>query len=286
MNNSHPRVTIAVQSYKNVEMLRMCLDSVSKHASRADVEVIVADAATSHETAMLMREEFPSFQFISHKKNVGFVALVNTCLERSLGEYIFILNPDTLLEEATIDDLLVYMDAHQSVGMCGPAQKNFNGTKEITRFDFYKPITILYRRTFLGRLPAARDHLEKFELRNLWKNLDPYPVPWIMGSAMFIRRSAYDKVGGMDTRFFMYMEDVDWCRRFWEQGICIMYHPNITLFHFYGKGSAGNEVPGGVLFNRLTWIHMKSALLYFWKYKMRKSPFDYKQVDFVDRIQD
>ncbi len=279
MSEITPRVTIGVQSYKNVEMLRMCLQSIAEHADQTDVEVIVADAATEQETKLLMQEEFPAYQFIPHAQNVGFVALVNACLKQSRGEYIFILNPDTILESETIAHLVAYMDEHQDVAMCGPAQKNFDGRREITRFNFYKLTTILYRRTLLGRLPFAKRHLERFQMKDRWDVTTPYPAPWVIGSAMFVRRRAYDVVGEMDTRFFMYMEDVDWCRRFWEAGLRVVYHPGITLFHFYGKGSAGKVRLGSMLFNRLTWIHMRSALTYFSKYRFQSSPFCSEDTD-------
>jgi len=267
-----PKITIAVQSYKNIEMLRLCLSAVEKNTRHSDVEVIVADAATSYETEVFMREEFPNFHFLSHKENVGFVALVNACLKESKGEYIFILNPDTVLEEKTVPQLEAYMDANTDIAMCGPAQKNFHGKREITRFNFYHPLTILYRRTFLKKLPFAKKHLSRFMLMDKVGVSEPYAAPWIMGSAMFVRRSDYEKIGPMDRRFFMYMEDVDWCRRFWERGLRVYYHPTIELFHYYGKGSAKKTFPGGAFFNKLTWIHISSAIKYFTKYAFVATP--------------
>jgi GT2 family glycosyltransferase len=70
----------------------------------------------------------------------------------------------------------------------------------------------------------------------------------------------------------MYMEDVDWCRRFWEAGLSVVYHPGITIYHYHAKGSARGGVIRALLSNRLTWYHIESAVKYFWKYRHKKNP--------------
>ena len=87
-----------------------------------------------------------------------------------------------------------------------------------------------------------------------------------MGSAMLVSRSAVEKVGIMDERFFMYMEDVDWCRRFWENGFKVIYYPLSIMNHYHGNGSDKGGFFYSIFFNRLTWIHISSAIKYFLKY--------------------
>ena len=266
-----PKVSIAVQSYKNPEMLSLCIKSVQEHCADFDFELIVADSATEEGTKMMMREDFPHVIFLPHDDNIGFGAMVNACIDQARGEYIFFINADTILEKNTVKKFIAFMDSHKKVGLCGPKQKNFNGKYENTRFRFYQPSTIIYRRTFLGRMKFAQKHLARFEMKDI-KRDGPYPVEWVIGSAMFVRKSMMEKVGKMDSRFFMYMEDVDWCRRFWEKGFIVCYNPQITMYHFYGKGSAKGGILKGLLFNRLTWVHISSGVKYFKKYKDRPMP--------------
>jgi hypothetical protein len=266
-----PKVSIAVQSYKNPEMLSLCLRSVREHCAQIDHELIVADCATEDVTIAMMREDFPEAIFIPHEKNVGFSALVNACIDHAQGEYVFFINPDTILEAETVPQLITFMDLHTRVALCGPRQKNFNGKVENTRFRFYQPMTIVYRRTFLKKFAFAKKHLAHFEMKDV-ERTEPYPVEWVIGSAMFVRRSAMEEVGKMDSRFFMYMEDVDWCRRFWEKGYIVCYNPQVTMYHFYGKGSAKGGFFRGLFFNRLTWIHIASGIKYFRKYRNRPLP--------------
>lgn len=252
-------------------MLSLCLQSARECCAGIDHEVIVADSATEEDTKMVMREDFADVVFLPHEKNIGFGAMVNACIDRARGEYVFFMNADTILEKNTVSQFIAFMDTHKTIGMCGPRQKNFNGQYENTRFRFYHPLTILYRRTFLKRFAFAQKHLARFEMRDVTSQ-EPYPVEWVIGSAMFVRRSMMEKVGKMDKRFFMYMEDVDWCRRFWENGFVVCYHPHITMYHFYGKGSAHGGVLRGLLSNRLTWIHIASGIKYFMKYYRKPQP--------------
>ncbi len=269
MNNK--KVSIAIQSYKNPEILRICLESIKKFAGEELLEILVADGETGEDTMLMMREDFPDVNFIPHKKNVGFGSLVNACLDKARGYYVFFINADVILEKDSIKTLKHYMDNNLDVGLCGPSQKNFNGLIENTRFLFYEPQTILYRRTPLKHLNFAKKHLENFEMKNV-KKTEPYSVPWVIGSAMFVRKEVLDKIGGMDSkRFFMYMEDVDWCRRIWEAGWKVKYNPQCSIFHFYGKGSAEGGL-FGILFNKLTLIHISSAVKYFLKYKGKPVP--------------
>ncbi len=265
-----PKVSIAVQSYKNPEMLSLCLKSVQKYCVDLDYELIVADGETGNDTKMMMREDFPNVIFIPHKDNVGFGKMVNACIDRAVGEYVFFINFDTILEKDTVGKFIAFMDANPKIGLAGPKQKNFNGKYENTRFRFYQPQTILYRRTFLKRFAFAKKHLAYFEMEDIHSS-KPYSVDWVIGSAMFVRKAAMEKVGKMDSRFFMYMEDVDWCRRFWEKGYIVCYNPQITMYHFYGKGSAKGGLRG-LLFNKLTWVHISSGIKYFRKYHNKPMP--------------
>jgi len=265
------KVSIAVQSYKNPEMLSLCLKSVQEHCADFDYEIIVADSETGDDTIMMMQEDFVDVIFVPHKENVGFGAMVNACIDKARGEYIFFINFDTVLEKNTVAQFVVFMDAHPQIGLAGPRQKNFNGKYENTRFRFYQPQTILYRRTFLKRFSFAKKHLAYFEMEDVKKDV-PYSVEWVIGSAMFVRRSAMEKVGKMDSIFFMYMEDVDWCRRFWDNGYVVCYNPQITMYHFYGKGSAKGGILKGLMFNRLTWVHISSGIKYFKKYRNKPFP--------------
>lgn len=265
-----PKLSIAINSYKNPELLRLCLESIEKNVSGIDYEILVADSATEESTRLVM-QDFPAVRFFPFEKNVGFVRLVNKTLEEARGEdYFFLINHDIVLTKETIPAFLTYFEKHPDVGIAGGKQINFNGSEQLSAFHFYRLMTILYRRTPFGWLSFGKKHLDWFQMKD-YDRKKPCEVDWIMGSAMFVRRKAYEEVGKMDTRFFMYMEDVDWCRRFWEKKWKVMHLPQAVVYHYHGKGSAGGGLLG-LFFNRLTWIHIVSAIKYFVKYLGKPLP--------------
>lgn len=265
-----PKLSVAVNSYKNPELLRLCLESVFRFVKDVDFEVLVVDSATDERTRLVMAD-FPQVRFFPHEKNVGFVALINRSLREAGGEYLFLINHDIILTEDTVRNFLRFFAENPKVGIAGGRQVNFNGTEQDSAFRFYRPWTIILRRTLLGNTPWGRRHLDWFLMRDR-DRAKTRRAGWIMGSAMFVRREAADAVGPMDTRFFMYMEDVDWCRRFWEKGWEVAYVPGVTLYHYHGKGSAKGGVLRSLFMNRLTWYHISSAVKYFLKYLGKPLP--------------
>lgn len=266
-------VSIAVNSYRSPELLGLCLQAIHRELATAafTYEVLVVDSATEEDTEMLLREEFPTVRFFPHAENVGFGRLINTSIRESVGKYLFFINADIILRRDTVSTLLAYAAEHPDVGLIGPKQLNFNGSLQSTCLRFYRPLTILYRRTWLKHFPFGRRHLAWFTMSDFDHSYER-DVDWIMGSALFVPRAAAEAVGPMDDRFFMYMEDVDWCRRFWEKGYRVVYVPAASVYHYHAKGSAKGGFFRSLLMNRLTWYHIESALRYFLKYRGKPLP--------------
>ncbi|MFZ1626895.1 MAG: glycosyltransferase family 2 protein [Candidatus Moraniibacteriota bacterium] len=266
-------VSIAVNSYRSPELLRLSLQAIRRELKDSDFtyEVLVVDSATEEDTEMLLREEFPDVRFFPHAENVGFGRLINMSMLESVGRYIFFINADIIFRPDTVKTLLAYAKSHPDVGLIGPKQLNFNGSLQSTCLRFYRPMTIIYRRTWLKHLSLGRRHLEWFTMGDFDHTYER-DVDWIMGSAMFVSRVAAETVGLMDSRFFMYMEDVDWCRRFWEKNYRVVYAPSASVYHYHAKGSAKGGFFRSLLMNRLTWYHIQSAIRYFLKYRGKAVP--------------
>lgn len=258
-------LSIAINSFKNPELLKLCIESIENNVSDIDYELIVVDSDTEEDTEILMRENHPGIKFFPFKKNVGFQMLLNKGMEESQGKHILFLNSDILVTKNSVKSLLEFMKENPGAGIVGPQLLNFNGTLQYSCLRFYQPITIIYRRTFLGKLGFAKKHLDWFLMKD-YDHKKPKEVDWLMGSALMVLKDAVNKVGLMDPRFFMYMEDVDWCRRFWENGYKVVYFPDSKMHHYHGRGSARGGFFRSLFFNKLTWIHIFSAIKYFKKY--------------------
>ena len=258
-------LSIIVTNYGNPELLRLCLNSIKKSTIGVRHELVVCDSKTLEETETMMREEFPDISFFPDKKNIGFLACVDKGLDHCRGEYILILNGDIIVKPDSIQKMYDYIASDKSIGMIGPKLLNFNGAFQESCFRFYKPMTIVYRRTFLGKLPFAKKHLDQFLMRD-YDHAEPREVDWLMGSSLMVSKEAVNKVGRMDSRYFMYMEDVDWCIRFWENGFKVVYYPLASMHHYHGKGSSKGSAIKSLISSKLAWTHIMSALKYFWKF--------------------
>ncbi|MEI8343436.1 MAG: glycosyltransferase family 2 protein [Candidatus Moraniibacteriota bacterium] len=264
-------LSIIITSYKNPQLLKVCLDSVKKNIGKLSFEIIVVDSQTQEDTEMIMREDYPEIKFFPFSENVGFQALIKKGIEESSGKYLLLLNGDIIVTPSSVEKMLEFISSDSSVGMVGPKLLNFDGSLQYSCFRFYHPITIVYRRTFLGHFAFAKKHLDWFLMKD--RNHDEImDVDWLMGSSLMISRSVVQKVGLMDAGYFMYMEDVDWCRRFWENGYRVVYYPLATMHHYHGKVSDKGSVIKSLFLNKMTWVHIFSAVRYFKKFWNKQVP--------------
>ena len=270
-------VSIVVNHYRSPQVLKLALSYVqawqrsyeAEHGS-GTTEIIVTDSATITETREMMAASYPSIKFLTDPANIGFGRSVNRALRKAKGTFIFMMNADFVIPEPhQLDVLLEYIRHHQDVGMVGPRLRNFDDSHQPSAFRFYTPLMILLRRSPLGKTPWGKRRVAEFTLsgdERLMK--EPTPVDWLMGSALLTRKEYLARVGLFDERFFMYMEDTDLCRRFWEAGLKVIYHPGSTMYHFHGKASKSKN-PFGALLNKYARIHLISAYKYFRKYGLK-----------------
>ncbi len=260
------KISVIITHFRKPDVLRLCIRSVQKALKDIDSEIIVVDSMTMSQTVMMMREEFDTLLYIQNRENTGYAKLVNQGIRHSTGEYLLVLNSDLVSEPDAISKMIAFMDQHQDVGMLGPRLRYFNNEHQQSFFRFYTPWTILARRTPLVRLRRFSGIESDFLMKS--SSTDEIQTPdWIMGSSMMTRRSVVDQIGGMDEGFFMYFEDVDWCRRVWHNGHKVVYLPEAVMYHYLGRASKSGFGIFDALFNRHTRWHIKSALRFFMKYR-------------------
>lgn len=267
------KLSVIINHYKEPAVLKMSLGYAKKALEQISEtsEIIVTDSETIPETKEMMQEHFSDVIFLEEPKNIGFGKSVNRAIKIATGEYLFIMNADIILAYSNaIAELFKYSKEHPEVGIVGPKLLNINKTVQDSGFRFYTPLTILARRTAFGKTSKGKKILDNFLIRDKVQPFEsPTPVDWLMGSALFIRRDKIEKVGMLDEKFFMYMEDVDWCRRFWEAGHPIIYNPKAVSYHYHFQSSKKKGGLLDVLLNKYTRIHVKSACIYFKKYGLK-----------------
>jgi len=269
------KLSVIINHYRTPEILEVCLKSLKKSLSGAgfDYEIIVADSATEDKFEEMMAENFPEAILVANKENIGFGKSVNAGIKKAQGELLFIINADIIIEDQNaIPSMMEYLKNNADVGLLGPRLLNINDTVQQSCFRFYTPWVILCRRTFLGGISWGRNILDNFLMKDVFaeqKINSPISVDWLMGSALMMRKATAEKVGGLDERFFMYFEDVDWARRFWENGYKAVYFPSAKMYHYHFQSSKKRGGLLDLLLNKYARIHLISAWKYFKKYKFR-----------------
>ena len=156
-------LSIIINHYRTPELFKLCARSIKKVLKPGEYELMVRDGEALEETQELMREDFPDVQYFPEMENVGFAKLVNKGIQRAKGEQLLIINADVIIpNRAALDTLVAYLALNPTCGMVGPMLRNLNETLQPSCFRFYKPLTLLYRRTFFGKTPWGQRDISSF----------------------------------------------------------------------------------------------------------------------------
>ena len=244
------RVTCVIVSWNVREHLLKCLESVlaSVDGSGIGLETVVVDNASSDGTVGAVSERFPSVGLIANDQNVGLAKAVSQVAGRSQSEYLFLLNPDTWLEDGALGRLVDALDRNPAVGLVGPAivAGDCRAEQPCRRFprwhDFFLESTIL------ERLWPASPSIRHYRCIDLPADQVQYP-DWITGAALMLRRSAIGDQAVFDTRFFLYSEELDLCRRLRAKGWEVLYEPAAVIHHAGGRSASQDDYLRNVRFH-------------------------------------
>jgi len=240
-----PELSIIIVSWNVRELLRACLASLPLADPR--VEVIVVDSASADGTPALVAHDFPTVHLIASAENLGYTRGNNTGLRAARGRYLFILNPDTVILGDALAVMQRYLDAHPAVGLVGPQLRWPEGGAQSTRRRFPSLALTFFESTWLQRL-APRGWLRRYYAEDLPADA-PAEVDWVVGAALFVRRAAWEQVGGLDEGFFMYSEELDWQRRLRAAGWRIVHLPAAQVIHAEARSSAQVPAATHIRFN-------------------------------------
>ncbi len=264
------KLSIIIVNYNTGALTSACIESCLSQKLPPKTEIIVVDNGSNDTSVSFLRSDFPEVTVIDNEVNRGLAAGVNRALKEATGQLLLLLNPDIIALPSSIATLIDFMRSHPDVGVAGGQLLSPSGNVQYSCYRFYKLLTILYRRTFFGRTSLGKREINSFLMKD-FDHKTVRDVDWLMGSCLVLRLSAMKEVGGMDERFFLYFEDVDWCRRFWQGGWRVTYVPQAQFSHFHQQSSRqGSTI--GIITNWATREHIRSAIKYFWKYRGKSLP--------------
>ncbi len=222
-----PKTGIVIINHNTRGLVRACLDSLEIEPLP---RVVVVDNGSTDGTREMLRSEYPWVTVLTNDCNPGYAAAANQGIAALKTPYVLLLNSDTLLPDGALAGLAHYLDLHEEVGILGPRLVNPDGTLQRSTFPFPTPFDVLLDSTNLARAMGCVPFLRDAYLR-AWPHNRPRRVPWVLGAALMIRREAYEAVGGMDERFFMYFEEVDLCYRCKRAGWQVDFAPVTEITH-------------------------------------------------------
>ena len=249
-------IAVSIVVYQNDRKeLSTILESL--RISKRRLMITVVD--NSPTPALRATAKLAGAEYIFVGENIGFGAGHNLAIRRSLelAPYHAVVNPDVIVGEDTFDRLIALMDAHPEVGQAMPAVYYADGREQRLAKRLPTPVDLFLRR-FLGPVGKrlAKGHWDHYELRDIDLTVTR-EVPCLSGCFMFLRTTTLRQIGLFDERYFMYMEDVDLCRRIGDVSLTVIC-PDAKICHGYSKGSYRNL--------RLLWFHTLSAIGYFGKW--------------------
>ncbi len=250
-------VSIIIVNYNVRDFLMHALESIQRALQDISAEIFVVDNASVDGSVEMLKNTFPEVLIIENKSNVGFAAANNLAIQKSSGEYIVLINPDTVVQEDTFTSLISFMSDHPDAGAATCKILNPNGSFSIdSRHSIPTPMTAFWKQIGLSKLFPKSKTFARYNLTYLDEN-EINQVDAISGSFMFIRRAAYEDVGLLDEDYFMYCEDVDYCYRITQSGWKIYYVPDSSLIHYKGESTKKNNIDYVINFNRSLYLFYK-----------------------------
>jgi len=231
------KLSVIIVNYNVKHFLEQCLHSVYKAAKGIETEIFVVDNNSVDGSAELIREKFPDLHFIENKENVGFSRANNQAIKLAKGEYILLLNPDTVVEEDTFSKVTGFMDKHPEAGGLGVKMIDGKGNfLPESKRGLPTPWVAFYKMFGLSKLFPNSRKFGKYHLSDLNEN-EIHEIEIIAGAFMLLRKETLDKVGLLDEAFFMYGEDIDLSYRIILGGYKNYYFPETTIIHYKGEST-------------------------------------------------
>lgn len=246
------KVAIVILNWNGEKYLNQFLPILLENTRIEDVEIVVADNASTDGSLLLLKDKFPAVRTVLLDKNYGFAGGYNKALAQIVAEYFVLLNSDVEVTENWLTPMLQYLDLNKDVAACQPKIRAYHNRQYFEHagasggFIDYLGYPFCRGRVF-GNVEEDKGQYD-----------DVVDVFWATGACMMIRSEVYTKVGGLDDEFFAHMEEIDLCWRLNARGYRIVCVPQSTVFHV-GGGTLNVEHP------RKTYLNFRNNLLMLYK---------------------
>ena len=248
-------ISIIIVNWNTKEHLHHCLNSLT-NANDYTQEIIVVDNCSSDGSPEVIEKEYHQVRLIKNEANLGFAKANNIGIATSRGKYVALVNSDVIVLDDCIERLIEFMDKNPSVGMAGPRILNADHTLQVSCRHFPTIWKNLCQVLALNMV-FAKSSLFAEPMMKYWAHDAERKVDVLSGCFWMLRRAALDEVGLLDESFFIYGEDIDWCRRFHDSRWDVMFYPGAEAIHFGGASSSNAPIR--------FYLEMQKADLQYWR---------------------
>lgn len=233
-----PEVSIIIVSYNTKIMTLECIASVYEQTQISSFEIIVYDNLSCDDSAQAISEQFPGVILIAAQENIGFAMGNNEAIKHAKGDYVLLLNPDTLVLNAAIDNLIQFAKINPSAGIWGG--RTLFGDKSLNANSCFRKMSIWNQFCRASGLAAICKNNRVFNTEEYggWQRDTIRNVDIVCGCFLLIKRSMWDTLKGFDKRFFMYAEEADLCLRAHQLGASPIITPDATIIHYGGASES------------------------------------------------
>jgi hypothetical protein len=263
---NYPLVSVVVLNFRSPRDTLNCTQALLKQTIAEQMEILITDNKSEDESIGLIRAQFgnePKVHIIEQRENLGYGRGNNAAARFAHGEYILILNPDNTLPINALEQMLQYLQAHDDVGIVGPALFHPDGSIRPSARRFPTILDLLRKRLSPEKWQEAYTREREEQDKQ-----GAVEVDWLVGACLLMRTEFFRKLRGFDERFFLFFEDIDLCRRTKALGKKVVYLPCVRVLDQKARLSGNNLF--AIFTKKTTRIHAASAVKYFWKWRGAK----------------
>ena len=230
-------VSIILVNWNTRDLLKECISSIFAQ-TKSNFEIFVVDNASDDESALMVRNYFPTVKLIENSQNLGFAAATNQAINVCQGKYIFLLNPDTKILDHAIDKLIAILNQNDQVGLVACKLLNRDFSVQTNVGKFYSFWNTLFTNPVISKFSNPIKLISNKQISSS-NHVSDQEIDWARSSALMIRKKAMDQAGYFDEQFYIYGEELDLCWRLKHFGWKLLFHPNAEILH-YGKVTKTN----------------------------------------------
>jgi GT2 family glycosyltransferase len=237
-------LSVIIVNFNTASLLKECLNSIEETRGDIHLEILVVDNNSMDQSVEMIKKDFLKVRLIANTENIGFARGVNQALKLAKGRYFLLLNPDVKVLQGTLKGLIDFMDQNKDVALSGIQLLNPDGTKQNSIANFPSLTQELFNKSLL-RILFPKKYPSKYR-----EFKSPIEVESVIGACMIVRPEAVKQVGELDPKYFLFLEETDWCFQMKKKGWKIYHLPQFKAYHKQGQSLIDLKSKGRIEYYR------------------------------------